>query len=232
MPLYNGAEFLQDSVTSILNQSYQDWELLIGVNGLDESEYEKILDQIINFNDKRIKTFFYSVKSKTATLNTLCGESQYNYLCFIDVDDYWLPEKLTKQLMYIDQYDVVGSDCAYFGERVGSPNIFLGKLNSKMFFYQNPIINSAVMIKKRDAWWDLNWEGLDDYNLWIHLLNKKKTFYNISEILINHRIHKDSYFNHNNDNIKSKLLENNLMLLTQEDYEMLGKIMDDKSWEL
>jgi len=233
MPLYNGAEFLQDSITSILNQSFKDWELLIGINGHNEQECEIISNTIKEFNDDRIKVFpLPLVKGKVKTLNILKEQSKYDYICLIDVDDYWFPEKIAKQLLYYNKYDVIGSDCSYIGNKLGTPGLFLGKLNYKMFSFQNPIVNSAAMMKKDDAWWDEAWEGLDDYNLWIHLMNKKRTFYNVPEILISHRIHDNSYFNNVNEEMKNKLFDEKLQRLDDVDYGQLNAILNDKKWEI
>jgi teichuronic acid biosynthesis glycosyltransferase TuaG len=232
MPLYNGIEFLDDSITSVIGQTYNDWELLIGVNGHTEQEYNDILNIIKPYNDERIIAHFYSFLGKSKALNELVKSAKYNYICLLDVDDYWRPAKLEKQLPYIEKYDVVGSNSEYFGSQYGSPQIFLGKLTEKMFSYQNPIINSAVMFKKVDANWDEEWEGLDDYNLWIELLKQNKTFYNVPGVLINHRIHKKSHFNHVNRELNNKLLEEKISPLNENDRAELSNLISSQNWEL
>lgn len=232
MPLYNGMEFLHDSITSIIDQTYKNWELLIGVNGHTKQEYDDILNVINPYNNERIIPHFYSFVGKSKTLNELVKVAKYDCICMLDVDDYWRPSKLEKQLPYIEQYDVVGSDGEYFGSQYGSPQIFLGKLTEKMFSYQNPIINSAAMLKKSDANWDEVWEGLDDYNLWIELLKHNKTFYNMPEVLVNHRIHKKSHFNNINRKLNQKLLEEKISQLNEDERNYLGEIIANRRWEL
>ena len=232
MPLYNGLEFLDESVNSIINQTYIDWQLIIGINGHDGASSLNIINKIKSFKDNRINAIICSCKGKSATLNKLTWYAKYNTICTIDVDDRWLPTKLEKQFPLMKKYDIVGSNVEYFGDKTGSPDLFLGKLMPIMFTYQNPLISSAVMMKKCDAWWDPQWEGLDDYNLWIELVKLNRSFYNIPEILVNHRIHEASFFNNKNDKMNKKLLKDKVKKINPQDYNRLCTIMDKKKWIL
>ncbi len=87
------------------------------------------------------------------------------------------------------------------------------------------------MMKRENACWDESWEGLDDYNLWLHLVNQGKTFYNVPEILIAHRIHNSSYFNNKNDEKRLELLDK-LEKLTEEEHEQLLNIWGNREWKL
>ena len=231
MPLYNGIEFLQRSARSVVAQTHKEWELLIGLNGLSPRKIRKAHWEIIRLWDKRITICQSVEKGKVKTLNYLVKTAKYDRVCLLDVDDYWHHNKLEKQVPLMDNYDVVGTDTQYFGDKTGSPRLFLGKLSSLMFSYQNPIVNSAVMLNKQDANWDEAWEGLDDYNLWIHLLNRGKTFYNIPEVLVNHRIHNSSAYNHVNDEVSQQLRETLPKLSEEQHLEMRG-IIERKEWRL
>lgn len=231
MPLYNGVEFLHSSLLSISNQVFSKWELIIGINGHDNVSSKEIIKIVRSFKDNRIKVTF-TKKGKSQALNALVKLANFKYICMIDVDDIWLPNKLQQQLDLITKYDVVGTDVEYFGDKTGSPGLFLGKLSTPMFSWQNPIINSTVMMKKSDAQWDEAWEGLDDYNMWIELLKKNKTFYNIPNILARHRLHDKSYFNNKNGEMNQKLLDEKVAKLTEEELLHLTEIMDNKKWEL
>lgn len=232
MPLYNGVEFLDDSIPSIINQTYNKWELIIGINGHKKNAITKIANKIKSFNDHRIKAIVSNQRGKCRTLNKLAYHAKYKYICLMDVDDKWMPNKLEQQIPFINTYDVVGSDAEYFGDKDGYPGLFLGKLSPPMFSWQNPVINSAVMMRKVDAYWDVEWEGLDDYNMWIELLKNKKTFYNVPQILIQHRIHSASFFNNKNDKLNQKLKDEKLHKLTDEEIAVLSDIYEHKKWEL
>jgi hypothetical protein len=115
--------------------------------------------------------------------------------CLLDVDDIWEPTKLEKQLPWMEKYDVVGSGCKYFGNRTGSPAIPYGEIDPQVFMQVNPIINSSAMFRSDDALWDAEWEGIEDYEMWLRLNHEGKKFYNVDEKLVYHRIHEASAFN-------------------------------------
>ena len=80
---------------------------------------------------------------------------------------------------------------------------------------ENPIINSSSIVKKELCWWDVSFDGIEDYDLWLRLRNQNKRFYNSPAYLVKHRIHYSSSFNFNgNSNRVPELLEkhrNNLL---------------------
>lgn len=206
IPLYNGVEYLEQSLSSVINQTYKKWEVIIGINGYPEgSDIQKSADITVEkLNpDKKydIIVKYYSTQGKSNTLNMMTQDTKYNYIAILDVDDDWVPYKLEVQLPYLYEYDVVGGKCEYFGDKTGSPPIPLGDItHTHNIFDYNPVINSSVIIKKEYALWDDEKyvepvQGLDDYSMWFKLFFLKKKFYNLDLVLCNHRIHQDSAFN-------------------------------------
>jgi glycosyltransferase involved in cell wall biosynthesis len=210
MPIYNGIEFIDESVQSIINQTYKDWELIIGINGhsKDSHVYRIALDYSIK--DNRIRVLdLYNFKGKSNSLNEMLKYCTYNYIALLDVDDKWTNNKLAIQSQYLNNYDVIGSRFLYFGESHGGPDIPTGDLSNFDFFYFNPMGNSSTIIRKELCYWDSEWDcGIEDYDLWLRLKKLGKKFYNCHEILMHHRIHKQSFFNaQGNSNHVPKLLE-------------------------
>jgi teichuronic acid biosynthesis glycosyltransferase TuaG len=208
IPLYNGVKFLEECINSVISQTYNDWECIIGINGHESnSDIEKKARNICS-KDSRIIVKFYLTKGKTNTLNKMVEECNYEFIAILDCDDIWFPEKLQKQIVYLNKYDVIGTACQYIGKKNIIPPIpYFDYTNSHDFFCSNPIINSSVIIRKEDAYWNNNSFGLDDYYLWFYLkFIKNRTFYNSPEILVYHRIHNKSFFNSKNiqdiDNFK------------------------------
>ena len=205
MPLYNGIEFLEESVKSVINQTYKNWEIIIGVNGYPEkSEVElKASDIVNNLNTNNIfsiRVIYYNTIGKSQTLNMMVKDTKYDYIALLDVDDKWMPNKLESQIPFLKDYDVIGTRCQYFGNIYNFiPTIPSGDLSDIDLFSVNPIINSSIIINKKDAFWDEN-SFLEDYDMWFRLYYDGKKFYNIPEILCHHRIHINSHFNIINDN--------------------------------
>lgn len=202
MPIYNGINFIDESVSSVIRQTYGDWELLIGINGHPEnSEVFKIAKMYEN-NESRIKVYdFYNIKGKSNTLNELIKYCKNNNIALLDVDDIWHNKKLETQVKFLDKYDVVGSNCVWFGDIENIvPKIPVNDFSNFNFAQVNPIINSSAIIKKKLCCWNEN--GIEDYDLWIRLRKLNKKFYNCPEILVKHRIHKGSAFNSKGNNDK------------------------------
>lgn len=198
MPIYNGIEFIDESVGSILNQTFSDWELIIGINGLPENsdEFKKASD----YKSEKIQVLdLFTIKGKSSALNEMIKYCKYVHVALLDVDDIWHDKKLEKQVPFIEKYDVVGSRCIYFGDINGVvPYNPVGDISMFDFFRINPIINSSCIIRKELCFWNEN--GIEDYDLWLKLRNQNKVFYNCSEVLVKHRIHKTSAFNANGNN--------------------------------
>jgi glycosyltransferase involved in cell wall biosynthesis len=200
LPIYNGIEFIDESVTSILSQTYNNWELLIGINGHEPNS--KIYKIAKKYEEKcengKIRVYdFFHIKSKCSTLNTLLRYAKYDWIALIDVDDIWHDNKLTVQNIFFDKFDVIGSRAVYFGEREGVVPPIPIKDISKLQFINgpNPIINSSAIIKKHLCNWNIEYEGIEDYEIWLRLKKEGKKFYNCEEILVKHRIHHNSAFN-------------------------------------
>ena len=208
MPIYNGIEFIEESVSSILNQTYDKWELIIGINGHPEnSDVYKITKEYEKRSVVKIRVYdFYKIKGKSNTLNEMIQYCKYDYVALLDVDDIWHAKKLEIQSHMLNSYDVIGSNCVWFGDRPGIiPKIPIGDISNFDFSTVNPIINSSCIIRKELCHWNEN--GVEDYDLWLRLRKSGKRFFNCKEILVKHRIHTASAFNaKGNDNKVNDLL--------------------------
>lgn len=199
MPLYNGIEFLEESMPSVIHQTHKKWEIIIGINGHKKnSEIEQkakhIVDKYNSQNIHDIRVIHYDTKGKANTLNKMIEDIKYDYVALLDVDDVWFPNKLEKQIPFLSSYDVVGTQCVYFGNMYGCPSIPFGDITSYDFFILNPVVNSSVIIHKKDAHWNDEF-AVDDYDMWFRLKYEGKKFYNISDVLCKHRVYPQSAFN-------------------------------------
>ena len=200
IPLYNGIEFLNEAIESVQSQTLPLWELIIGVNGHPpDSEVYKETKYLVGCADTRIRVIdLYDLpqKGKSAALNAMLAYTKYPHVAILDADDVWLPTKLEKQYPFVkDGYDVVGTQCEYFGELQGRPTIPFGDISTRDFFQANPMINSSTIVKKELCHWVSRWDGVEDYDMWLRLRKAQHTFYNVGEVLVRHRVHRSSAFN-------------------------------------
>ena len=200
MPIYNGVEFINDSVMSIIQQKYTNWELLIGINGHQpNSEVFKIAQKYADLNSNIRVYDFMDIKGKSNTLNEMIKYCKYDWISLLDVDDKWLPDKLEKQVPYMEKYDVIGTNCRYFGERDNEPGVPFGDISEFDFRRCNPVVNSSCLLKKSLCWWDASCV-IEDYDLWLRLWKKGCKFYNVTDVQVLHRIHQESAFNAKGNN--------------------------------
>lgn len=102
MPSYNTAEYIAHSIDSVIAQTYQNWELLI-VDDCSEDNTDEIVSKI---TDKRIRYFKNDCNSGAAvSRNRALREANGRWIAFLDSDDLWLPDKLEKQIAFMDTND-------------------------------------------------------------------------------------------------------------------------------
>ena len=95
-PSYNSSEYIEETIQSVLNQTYEKWELIL-VDDFSSDNTVSIIESFISL-DSRIKLIKNTEnKGAAVTRNTAILESKYSYLAFLDSDDIWVKEKLEKQ---------------------------------------------------------------------------------------------------------------------------------------
>lgn len=202
IPIYNGVEYLEECIRSVLAQTYTDYEVLIAVNGhgIDGGAVGVTAKKLAEL-DSRIRVVIQGppIASKVESLNDVMSLARGEWICLLDCDDAWLPTKLEEQIAAKQTVArgavVIGTFCVYFGSSTGSPRIPGGTIDSGIFATVNPIINSSSMIHRSLCEWRKEHEGLEDYDLWMRIALAGGRMYNIPKILTRHRIHADSAFN-------------------------------------
>jgi glycosyltransferase involved in cell wall biosynthesis len=199
MPIYNGIEFLPESMASVVSQTYTEWELLIGINGhADPTPYLERVSELSK-GDPRIRAFGLDTRGKPDSLNALLPYANGEWIAILDVDDIWFPTKLEEQVRILPRLPssvgVVGTWCVYFGDRSGSPTIPSGHILPSVLGHMNPMINSSTLIRKELCHWTDEYQGLDDYHLWMQIVLHGHTLYNLGNHLVAHRVYSTSAFN-------------------------------------
>ena len=153
MPNYNNEKYLARSVKSVIDQSYQNWELIV----IDNRSSDNSLKVLQGFNDKRIKIFTTDNegiigKSRNIGLKNSNGE----WLSFLDSDDWWEPKKLEeifKIINSIDYYDVVVHNEYKIDDKNNQKHIlkygpYEKNFYEKLIIFGNRISLSAATVRK------------------------------------------------------------------------------------
>ena len=100
MPSWNTERFISETIQSVIDQTYQNWELLI----VDDCSTDNTDEVVASFKDDRIK-YFHNEKNSGAALtrNRAMREAQGEWIAFLDSDDLWMPEKLEKQITFMKE---------------------------------------------------------------------------------------------------------------------------------
>lgn len=112
MPTYNSERYVQDSIMSVINQSYEDWELIV----IDDASKDKTIEIILNSfgSDQRIKVIALKDNQGAAVArNTGLEKANGKYIAFLDSDDLWRRDKLETQLMFMEEKKVAFCFTAY-----------------------------------------------------------------------------------------------------------------------
>ena len=100
---YNGEKYLREALDSVLTQTYQNWELIFW----DNQSVDKSAEIFKNYSDLRFKYFFAPKHTLLSEARNCAIEySTGEFLAFLDVDDWWAPEKLEKQIPLFDDQEV------------------------------------------------------------------------------------------------------------------------------
>ncbi|MFI5323865.1 MAG: glycosyltransferase family 2 protein, partial [Thermodesulfobacteriota bacterium] len=111
IPTYNRLILLKNSVSSVLSQTYRDFELLV----IDDCSTDDTYDEMAKIADKRVRYIKNtSNKGISATRNIALSNTNGKYIAFLDDDDEWMPDKLEKQLNIIENSSK-GLGCVYTG---------------------------------------------------------------------------------------------------------------------
>ncbi len=204
VPIFNEENYIADTLESIQNQSYSNWELLLIDDGSTDSSravVEKYLD------DERIRYFYQENQGQGSTRNFGIKKSKGTYLAFLDADDFWNPGKLKIQLRVLSEKSI---DLVYSKLRlIDSRNTYLNKdLGNGIGVYKGfraifllaagsmTIPNSSVIVTKESVIQagcfdeDESVRNIEDYDLWFRIIFSGGKIYGLKESLGAYRIHR------------------------------------------
>lgn len=201
VPVYNAEKFLKETIQTVLQQSYENWELLL-VNDCSKDDSKKIAS---SFLCDKIKWYDMKKNSGAAlTRNKGIELSNGRYLCFLDADDIWEKDKLKKQVAFMKKHDCEFSFTGYeFADANGTPNgkkVFVpNKISYKQALKNTTIWTSTVMfdmkkLNKEDIFMPNVKRGQDTATWW-KVLKKIKCAYGLNEIL--------SYYRRTNESLSA-----------------------------
>ncbi len=189
IPYYKKKKYLKKTIQSVLNQTYQKFEIII-VYDDDSKEDLKFVKKIKKL-DKRIKLYI-NKKNMGAGFSRNFGisKSKGSYICFIDSDDIWKKNKLKVQIEFMENNNISASHTSY--QIKNDKNKIIGHRQAKDITSFNKLLQSCdiglstVIIKKKILKKNLKFAKLktkEDYVLWLYLIKKGIKIYSLKKKL-------------------------------------------------
>lgn len=197
-PTYNAELFISATIDSVRAQTYSNWELVI----VDDASKDTTVDILKKYAaaDDRIKFSILETNSGAAIArNTAIENASGSYIAFLDADDLWMPEKLSKQITFMQEKDI--QVCFSSFELMDEAGKSLGKMVKAL-----PKVDFSKMLKSNyvgNLTGIYNAETLgkvympnirkrQDWALWLTLIKKVGYAYSIEEPLAKYRLRENS----------------------------------------
>jgi teichuronic acid biosynthesis glycosyltransferase TuaG len=198
VPCYNMERFITDTLNSVINQTFTDWELLI----VDDSSSDDTLKIIRTFCEKDPRIHFATqiqhggiAKARNQCIQMAKGK----FFAFLDADDLWHPNKLEQQLKFMTERNIGFSYTSYdcvneSGQPLNKTIKTAGDLDYKAYLHNTIIGCSTVMINTAIVGQVTvpDFRTSEDTATWLNILKKGFKAYAITEPLTSYRIRSKS----------------------------------------
>ncbi len=210
MPSYNTGRFIAESIRSVMAQTYSDWELII-VDDCSTDDMMKVISDILSNVipgltgnlASRIRVLQNATNSGAAvSRNRALREARGKYIAFLDSDDLWAPDKLEKQIRFMEEncydftytkYSEIDEDGSALGVTVGGP-AHIGKTGMYNFCWPGCL----TVMYNREVVGDIQIADIkknNDYAMWLKIIRKAKCHL-LPEVLASYRKRRGSISNH------------------------------------
>lgn len=207
MNCYNGEQYLKEALESIIKQTYKNWELIFW----DNQSTDKSASIFKSYKDSRFKYYY-------ATIHTNLGEARKEaikkttgrWIAFLDVDDMWLPDKISEQIKIINRYkhdniglvygktyflEMKGKKKKYFIDQSSDRRLFEGHI-FKDLLYKGNFIPFLTAIVNKKAYEEVG--GFSSYFKYVHdyylfiLIAEKYVVKAVKKRITIYRLHSDN----------------------------------------
>lgn len=197
-PTYNCAKFIARTLDSVQAQTYQNWEMII-VDDCSRDNTEAIVREYMK-NDARIQYHSLEINSGAAVARTEAMKlARGAYMAFLDSDDIWMPDKLTRQIKWMSDNGYVFSCTAY--EQIDEEDKSLDRIiktiektDYNRLLLDCPVGNSTVVydVEAMGKFEVPDIRKRNDDALWLQMLKKEKYIWGMPDVLMKYRIRQNS----------------------------------------
>lgn len=163
IPMYNVEKYIEQSINSVLEQSYKHFELIL----VDDGCVDRTIDIVNRFIDPRIRIIRQTNRGLSGARNTGIDAARGIYIALLDADDYWAKDKLTKHIQHLSANPKVGvSYCPSLfineeGELLGVGQFpKLNNITKQHIFCRNPVGNGSSPVIRRSVLSEVGYFGV------------------------------------------------------------------------
>ena len=215
LPVRNGAKYIRDAIDSVLNQTFDEFELMV----LDDESTDETVAVVDSYDDERIHLISMREVRRQSSGEQVQQRDEFRlarllnygmtlgtgkYIARMDADDVCKPDRFEKQFSFLEQHPDV-TFCGVFGYVLGTGRLLTSPvehedIRASLLFY-NVILHSGVFIR-RDDWcrhkfaYPTEYPHAEDYGLWVEMIEKVR-FHILPEPLVYYRMHDGQVSNHN-----------------------------------
>lgn len=202
MPVYNGERFLKESIGSILNQTFKDFEFLI-IYDVSVDNTASLIQEFRNL-DERICLINGDGNGITGALNKGISKSRGKYIARQDADDISFPKRLEIQYKFMldNKLDICGGDYISIGHdgvlkkkhlvAKKDYEILLTMASNVPFAHPSVMIKKSFLIDHKLKYGVFGHKVAEDLDLWMHMYQEGASFGNVSEYILKYRLIPDS----------------------------------------
>lgn len=195
MPAYNNAKYIGKAITSVQEQTYKNWEMII-IDDCSSDDTCSIVQAFLK-NDKRIQLFQQKRNMGAGLARTeALKKSEGRYIAYLDADDVWLPEKLEKQITFMEKehcgfscvsYEVIDNKGQQMGKKVHMlPEVdYVGFLTNNLLQTVGIMVDTRIVDKKYLVMPDIR--RRQDAATWLQVLKAGYKCYGLYDILAQYR---------------------------------------------
>ena len=194
MPVHNDGEFLENTIQSVLDQTYENWEILL----VDDCSTDNSLAVAKGFHSDKIRIFQNPVNKGAAySRNVALQHADGDFIAFLDGDDWWAPTKLEKQVSFMLAHKIAFSCTAYYRVKQDAPKTII----TAPYIINRRKLLACDYVGCLTAMYDRRVVGLvqidpsimkrNDYALWLHVIEKADCYY-FAEPLAYYRVRPNS----------------------------------------
>jgi glycosyltransferase involved in cell wall biosynthesis len=232
MGVHNGEKYLRDSVESVLNQTFSDFEFII----IDDGSTDGSAEILQSYSDPHIRLYHQENRGLTASLNRAILLAKGRYIARQDADDISMEMRFEEQFRFLEMNPdavIVGSSCILIDEedkQIGSWHFPISDMEIRLkILFRNPFCHPSVMFrseaaKREGQLYDEKLLFAQDYDFWSRLIQFGKCA-NMNESLVKYRLHSDQICR-----VYPEEQESHAVSISKRNIENLGVNMKDENF--